>query len=267
MNRIHSLKTWLEFALVLASLLFLGYSCLPTPPKKSSPGIEPLFPLRPDDKKKPMLPWRRQEEELEEAEIESRIPLETISLGGKIAPDNQTEIQIDFPLSEHIKNIGSKVDGAGMCVMSSIEMAARWSNMERLRGLRDWCAQEPGGGYPEKVDRQIEKYAKKVLNSEKPDYIQYEGKDSQILKTALETGRFPAVTYSGRDRVRYSGSIAHMVCLAHLDDKWAAIWDNNGTPGELIWMTPQEFMTRWTDGSSGWAFIWISPPPPPLPRR
>lgn len=261
-----NLKRWLEVSLVIASLLFLLYSLYPQA-ESGARKDSPLPILRPDGKQRPLLPWRKDLDN-EESLIEGfSKPSFEISLGGKIAPDNKTEVQIDFPLSEHITNIGSKVDGAGMCVMSSIEMAARWSNMEKLRGLRDWCAQEPGGGYPEKVDRQLDKYAKKVLNSEKPDYIQYEGKDSQILRTALETGRFPAVTYSGRDRVRYSGSIAHMVCLAHLDDKWAAIWDNNGKPGELIWMTPQEFMTRWTDGSSGWAFIWISPPPPPLPRR
>jgi hypothetical protein len=268
---LHNLKTWLEVVLVLASLLFLGYSFLPSPVKNIVPGIKPLLPLSPPSPKKPILPWRRREEEdLEDLELiegSKARPLSAISLGGKVAPDNKTEVQIDYPLSEHIKNIGSKVDGAGMCVMSSIEMASRWSNMEKLRGLRDWCAKEPGGGYPEKVDRQLEKYAKAFLDGSKPDYIQYEGKDPQILKTALETGRFPAVTYSGRDRVRYNGSIAHMVCLAHLDANWAAIWDNNGNPGELIWMTPKEFADRWTDGSSGWAFIWISPPPPPLPKR
>ena len=42
-----------------------------------------------------------------------------------------------------------------MCVMSSLEMAARWANLEQLRGLRDWCAQQPGGAYPAEVDKQL----------------------------------------------------------------------------------------------------------------
>lgn len=258
MNKISNIKTFLEFLLVITSILFLGSSFLPKQDisKKQNPLLKPILPPKPDIR--PILPWRKSEDS---------DPIETISLGGKIAPDNQTEVQIDFPLTEHITNIGSKKDGAGMCVMSSIEMAARWSNLESMRGLRDWCAKEPGGGWPEKVDKQLAKYVKEFKVTPKPSYIQYEGKDPQILRAALETGRFPAITYSGKDKVRYSGTIAHMVCLAHLDDNFAAIWDNNGKPGELIWMNTKEFMDRWTDGSSGWTFIWISPPPPPLPTR
>jgi len=203
---------------------------------------------------KPKRPWRSTKED----------SVESITLGGKIAPDNQTQIQIDFPLGEHIENIGSHVDGAGMCVMSSIEMASRWQNLEKLRGLRDWCAKQPGGGYPSKVDKQLQEYFKKL--GETKEYVQYEGSDISILRVALATGRFPAVTYAGRDKVRYSGTIAHMVCLAHLDEQYAAIYDNNGKPGEIIWMSPEEFKSRWLYDGSGWAFIWLAPPPPPVPN-
>jgi len=209
---------------------------------------------KPDKPDKPKRPWR----DTQEGSVES------ISLGGKIAPDNKTEVQIDFPLVEHIENIGSHVDGAGMCVMSSIEMAARWQNLEQLRGLRDWCAKQPGGGYPSKVDKQLKEYFGKIGTSK--EYIQYEGSDLSILKLALSTGRFPAVTYGGRDKVRYSSTIAHMVALCHLDANWAGIWDNNGKPGEIIWMSPDEFKSRWLYEGSGWAFIWLAPPPPPVPN-
>ena len=270
MNRITNLKTFLEFAMVLASLIFLCFTLAPkvSSPESTRPWILPSKPKPPNPKNPsrpvlPIFPLRDTDDLFDTTEKQN--PSNTIKLGGKLAPDNKTEIQIDFPLSEHIINIGSKKDGAGMCVMSSIEMAARWSNLESMRGLRDWCAKEPGGGWPEKVDRQMIGYNKAHQLSPAPGYIQYEGKDLQILKTALDTGRFPAITYSGRDKVRYTGTIAHMVCLAHLDEKYAAIWDNNGKPGELIWMSPKEFVDRWTDGSSGWTFIWISPPPPPIP--
>jgi hypothetical protein len=206
----------------------------------------------PPDKPKPKRPWGNP----------AQPSVEGITLGGKIAPNN-SPVQIDFPLSQHISNIGSHVDGAGMCVMSSIEMAARWQNIESLRGLRDWCAKQPGGGYPSKVDRQLQEYFKKL--GQGFDYVQYEGTDLSLLKTALRTGRFPAVTYAGRDKVRYSGTIAHMVCLCHLDDSVAGIWDNNGTPGEIIWMSTEDFKSRWTDGGTGWAVVWIAPPPPPPP--
>ena len=225
------------------------------PQDKCKDGKCPV-PTKPEPEKpkpKPKRPWGR----VEQGSVES------ITLGSTKSP-NGKEIQIDFPLSQHIENIGSHVDGAGMCVMSSIEMAARWQNLEPLRGLRDWCAKQPGGGYPSKVDKQLREYFSKI--NQNHDYVQYEGTDLSILRLALKTGRFPAITYAGRDKVRYSGSIAHMVCLAHLDDEYAAIWDNNGKPGELIWMTPDEFKSRWIEGGSGWAFVWIAPPPPPVPH-
>lgn len=219
------------------------------------PKVTPIAPDVPEVPPKPRRPWG--------TDLEGSV--ESITLGGPIAPDGSTPLQIDYPLTQHISNIGSHVDGAGMCVMSSIEMAARWQNLEILRGLRNWCANKPGGGYPSKVDKQLKEYSQaQSINT--PEYVQYEGKELDLLRLALKTGRFPAVTYSGRDKVRYSSTIAHMVCLAHLDDKWAAIWDNNGTAGELIWMTPGEFKSRWTNDGNGWAFVWLAPPPPPVPR-
>lgn len=184
-----------------------------------------------------------------------------ISLGGYKAPDG-TEVQIDFPLEEDIRNIGSKIDSYGMCVMSSIEMSSRWSNLVQTRGIRDWAANFPGGGYPVKVDKQIKQFCKEN-NIEIPPYLQYEGRSLEVLEKCLKTYRIASVTYNGRDGVRYRGPIAHMVNLVHLDDKWAAIYDNNGKAGQLIWMTPKEFRDRWLGGGNGWAFFWLTPPPPP----
>src|ERR1041385_8595259 len=66
------------------------------------------------------------------------------------------ELTCDLPPQEQFRNIGSKVDGAGMCVNSSIEMAARAQGLEQMRGYRDWTAQIAGGGsYPDKVDKQL----------------------------------------------------------------------------------------------------------------
>lgn len=245
----------LAVGLIAANEVYFGnlkFDPIPLLRPKIVPPI-PL-PIKPDEPK-PKRPWG--------TDLEGSV--ESITLGGSVAPDGSTPLQIDFPLTQHISNIGSHVDGAGMCVMSSIEMAGRWQNLEQVRGLRNWCANKPGGGYPSKVDKQLKEYSQ-VQKINTPEYVQYEGKELDLLKLALKTGRFPAVTYSGRDKVRYSSTIAHMVCLAHLDDKWAAIWDNNGTAGELIWMTPEEFKSRWTNDSNGWAFVWLAPPPPPVPH-
>lgn len=243
-------------ALVALNEIAPSLKNLPLPlvlPKKKPPVI-PVDPVEPDKpaKPKPKRPWGNP----------GGASVEAITLGGTTGP-NGTLVQIDFPLSQHIPNIGSTVDGAGMCVMSSIEMGARWQNLEVLRGLREWCAKQPGGGYPTKVDKQLKEYFALVKSS--PGYIQYEGTDTSILRLALSTGRFPSVTYAGRDGVRYQSSIAHMVCLCHLDENLAGVWDNNGTPGEIIWMSAEDFKKRWTDGGNGWAFVWIAPPPPPVP--
>ncbi|HEV3143069.1 MAG TPA: hypothetical protein VGZ47_04205, partial [Gemmataceae bacterium] len=55
-------------------------------------------------------------------------------------------LTVDLPASQHIKNIGSKIDHAGMCVFTSVETAANWSGLAGWRGFRDWCAERYLGG-------------------------------------------------------------------------------------------------------------------------
>lgn len=225
--------------------------CVPRPDAAPAPNNPSPEPTRP-----PRRPWLPRESGV----VTPTGSVGRISLGGSVSPDGGVEVQIDLPVAQRIRNRGGS-DGAGMCVMSSIEMAARWHNLEQLRGLRDWCARQPGGAYPSKVDRQMREYAE-AHNIPIPAYINYDGpKNLDLLRAALRSGRLPAVTYSGRDGVRYSGSISHMVTIVHLDDQWAVIMDNNGKLDELIWMTPEEFQARW----SGWAVIFLAPPPPPPP--
>jgi hypothetical protein len=89
-------------------------------------------------------------------------------------------------------------------------------------------------------------------------YVQYEGNDPAILKAAIASGRMVGVTYNGHDP-HYRSSIAHMVTLCHLDDRWAVITDNNfPEDNAFVWMSPAEFYSRWKGGGA---------PPPPPPRR
>lgn len=188
-------------------------------------------------------------------------------LGGPVAPDGRTEVACDLPVDERLKNIGSKVDGAGMCVASSWEMAMRYQGLDRWRGFRDWCARFPGGGYPAKLDQQIERFCREK-RLPVPEYIQYQGGDPALLRAALAGGRMACVTYGGRDGVRYRGPIAHMVCLIHLDEHWACLLDNNGIgDNELLWMTPAAFLERWHGNGAGWAVVFLAPPPPAPPRN
>jgi len=210
---------------------------------KNCPTKQPIPNVKPSPKDEPKCPdglWD---------------PQGRLTVGGPTSPSGK-EVECDLPLSQRTKNVGGR-DGAGLCVFSSIGHAARWQNEKRLVDFQKQMTKEPGGGYPEKVDRMIAKYGKGT------PYIQYEGHDPIILKLALKTGRMPSVTYDGHDP-HYSGSIAHMVNLIYLDDQEACILDNNFID-ELVWMSAKEFSERWT-GDGGWAVILLAPPPPPPPR-
>lgn len=182
-----------------------------------------------------------------------------ITVGGPVGPDGKTEVTCDLPVSERMKNTGGR-DGAGLCVFTSVQNAARYQNETRLVNFQADMKKEPGGGYPAKVDTMIAKYGKGT------PYLQYEGKDPAVLRAALATGRMPSVTYNGHDP-HYRGSIAHMVNLVYLDDHWAVVLDNNFIgENELVWLTPADFLQRWRGNGGGWAVVLLAPPPPPVPK-
>lgn len=171
-------------------------------------------------------------------------------------------VAVDLPDSEHLRNTGGS-DGSGLCVFTSIDHAARYQNVPALIGFRDYMTRFPGGGYPQKVDQ----YIPKMANSKgvgTPDYVQHTGGDEAFLRLALKTGRYPCVTYAGRDGVFYNGSIAHMVNLVYLTDTDAAIHDNN-YPRKYLWMSREEFLQRWRAMGGGWALVLLGSPPPPIP--
>ncbi len=158
-----------------------------------------------------------------------------------------------------MKNVGGR-DGAGLCVFTSIMHASRYQNELRLWNFQKQMTAELGGGYPSKVDAMIAKYGNGTR------YLQYEGSDPSILEAALKSGRMPGVTYNGHD-CHYRGTIAHMVNLVYLDANTACILDNNFiADGELVWMTRQEFLTRWSGGGGGWTVILLAPAPVPVPN-
>ena len=170
------------------------------------------------------------------------------------------ELSADLPGPQHMKNIGSKRDGAGMCVFTSIEIAVRWHGIESFRGFRDWCANNyPGGGYPQKVDQLIAAYCK-AKNIQVPPYIQYEGTTVQpILDLCDRTGRMACITYGYSPRYG-NATIAHMTCCPKFSGKWSVCLDNN-FPGidSYEWMSPDEMQKRikWPQ-NSGWIFAWLA---------
>mgnify|MGYP002784804465 CR=1 FL=1 len=189
------------------------------------------------------------------------------NIGGKVAPDGKTEIALDLPGSQHLKNAGGS-DGAGLCVFTSIAHSARWQRVELLENFRDWMKQYPGGGYPEKVNQKIAQLAKE-RGQAPPRYLQIEGGREllEVLRAAVASGRMPSVTYFVSPSGRYRGQrIAHMVSLVHLDDRYACVLDNN-YPGvdQYEWMSIDEFLRSFTGSRAGWAVILLDPGPPPLP--
>jgi hypothetical protein len=183
--------------------------------------------------------------------------------GGDTSPSG-VEIQCDLPAALRKQNVGGR-DGAGLCVFTSIMHASRYQNEKRLWNFQADMTKELGGGYPDKVDKMIAKYGAGTK------YIQHEGGDLDFLYQALMTGRMVSVTYDGRDPRYGRQRIAHMVNLVHLDPpekspRYAGILDNNFTK-EVLWMTVEEFKSRWLGNSGGWAVVLLAPRPPLAPRN
>lgn len=179
---------------------------------------------------------------------------------GPESPDGKARVAADLPQELRMHNTGGMGrggpgTGAGLCVFTSGEHAARLQNERLLNGLQKYMTTRPGGGYPQKVDAVFKAFAPGL------NYVQHTGGDVTFLELALKTGRMPCVTYNGRDDF-YRGPIAHMVNLVYLDETRAAILDNN-REHFYVWMTRAEFLSRWK-GGSGWAYVLLSDPPPPV---
>jgi hypothetical protein len=177
-------------------------------------------------------------------------------------------ITCDLPGSQHIKNIGSKIDGSGMCVFTSVEMAALHAGLEQMRGFRNWVADKyAGGGWPDKVDKCLTAYFKEK-NLPPIPYIQYEGKNpEQILDLCEKTGRMAGITYGYSPR--YGQAIQHMTNAVMFKNDYGVVLDNN-FPGEdrYEWVTRAELIRRTIyPNRSAWVFVWLHQGPPPSPRN
>lgn len=195
-----------------------------------------------------------------------------------------TPIQLDLPWPLHMKNRGGNDrgpgnprgepgKGAGLCVFTSVEHAARWQNVAVLHGLQEWMTRQPGGGWPDRVKKVIAKVSKEQGVPE-PEYLQVESNDLEILRLAVRTGRMPAVTYAYSPTGRYGGAkIAHMVSLVAAgagkgpDGRgWWAVLDNN-FPGTIEWMSEAEFSRAYRGMGQGWTVLLLPPGPPPAPTN
>lgn len=185
-----------------------------------------------------------------------------IQPGGSTSPDGKAKVVIDLPVELRLHNAGGMGrggpgTGSGLCVPTSIEHLARYQNERAVWGLQKWMTTREGGAYPEKVTRILNQYAPGT------QYVQHTGGDEGFLKLALKTGRMVGVTYNGRDAFYQNQPIDHMVNLVYLDDQQAAILDNNREKS-YVWMSRDEFLSRWRGTGGGWAVVLLHVPPPPL---
>lgn len=258
--------------LVVALVGLAGCEMQPAPPI-----VPPLTPIPepaplPDPPCPPNRPWPpRQEPGSGSQDLEDN---------NHVAPDGKTEGQVDYPDGEWMRNIGSKIDGAGMCVFTSAEHAFRNQGLDEFRGFRDWCAAAyPGGGYPDKLHKLILAFCKakgiqttqdggvtwiiRPRTGERFTYIQYEGAAMSLAEAGLREGILMCSTLYRSPRYG-AGIIYHMVNLAHWGPGgYGAILDNNYKPYE--WDTMRGMEPRLKLQGTVWlvAVIRQGPPPPP----
>ena len=126
---------------------------------------------------------------------------------GVSAPKKQERPTVNVPAALRQSNWrGSQ--GQGSCVHATMISLFRWQY--RLKTADYWRRTYGDGEYPEDLAARF--------NKEGIRYAYVTNGDVRFLEWACRTRRGCGITVMGG---------AHMVALVHLDDKWAAILDNN----------------------------------------
>lgn len=186
-----------------------------------------------------------------------------LAVGGwtEVGPGQDSPaIDCDIPAPMRIRNTGG-TDGAGLCVFASMQMAASFQNTKELLDIFKYMQTQPGGGWPERVDKIMKERAPNVK------YKQYEGSDIDFIQEGINSGRPVCVTLGlGPEKIYGGQTIAHMVLCVGMNEKETSILDNND-PQNIWVIETSEFKRRFIHpNTSGWAFYTLTPPPPPVPR-
>ena len=135
--------------------------------------------------------------------------------------------------------------GQGSCVHATMISLFRWQY--RLKTADHWRQTYGDGEQPEDLAAKF--------NEEGIRYAYVTNGDVRFLEWACSTRRGCGITVMGG---------AHMVALVYLDDKWAAILDNNNVEN-FIWVPRETLIAEWK-ASYGWAGTPIYTPAAPLPQ-
>lgn len=221
-------------------------------------------PVQPDERRPhPRRPWRETAAQ-EAADVD---PFNPQPVFADRAGPTGVAPTVDYPEDMWFKNIGSKKDGAGMCVFTAFEFSALWAGLEEFRGFRDWCAAKyPGGGTPDKLQKLVDAYCKEK-NFKAPDIKQYEGTDVAWIKQCLRNGWLPGCTLFHSARYKGPGQqplpiIYHMTNCA---GEWC-ILDNN-FPDYEWYAGEKAFEAAVKDHGKYWGFCIVAPGAPPIPRN
>lgn len=171
-------------------------------------------------------------------------PQVRIDIGGKLPPVIKEERPtVNLPAVLRQENwLGNR--GEGSCVWASTISLLRWQGRYNTA---DWIRRNYGNGeWPEHWAELADKAGLR--------YAMTTDGDVEFLEWACRTRRGAGITVMGG---------VHMVNLVHLDDKWAALLDNNAT-SKYIWIPRETLIAEWK-ASHGWALTPVYAPCPPLP--
>jgi hypothetical protein len=151
---------------------------------------------------------------------------------------------VNVPKPDRQRNwIGNQ--GFASCVHASMISLFRWQG--RLKTADYWRRTYGNGERPGDLADKFDKHGIR--------YAYVTNGDVKFLEWACRTRRGCGITVTGG---------AHMVCLVHLDDKWAGLLDNNNVE-RYIWVPRETLIAEWK-ASYGWAVTPIYAPAAPLPR-
>jgi len=162
----------------------------------------------------------------------------------KSHPIKKERPTINIPFGIRQSNwIGSQ--GEGSCVYAAMISLFRWQN--RFHTANYWRQTYGSGAWPEDLAAKFDR--------EKIRYAYTTNGDVKFLEWACRTRRGCGITVLGG---------AHMVALVHLDEKWAAVLDNNDV-SKFRWVPRETLIAEWK-ASHGWAVSILYTPSPPLPQ-
>lgn len=151
---------------------------------------------------------------------------------------------VNLPFALRQRN-WSGSQGEGSCVHASMTMLFRWQGRYNMANW--WRTHNGNGEWAEDLAAKFDRAGVRFA------YTNGRG-DVSFLEWACNTRRGAGVSVMGG---------THMLCLVHLDERRAALLDNNHIE-RVKWVPRERFLSEWKNSGS-WAVTPVYAPTPPLP--